>query len=120
MYLESEMLEEVCSAVGLVGLCSATSIDPDTHSRGLSPWRVFGRNLCYTSASHNSKMLPRLTVRPFDSVVLSVTAPWLTGVAKPREEGWMARRALLLLAAWGRLSASLLDAIERFESVEDG
>jgi hypothetical protein len=29
-YLECEMLQEVCGTVGLVGLGSATGIDPDT------------------------------------------------------------------------------------------
>jgi hypothetical protein len=49
-----------------------------------------------------------------DSVVVSVTAPWLTGVANPLEYGWIARRALRLRRACWRFNASLLDAIEEF------
>lgn len=44
-YLESKVLKEVRSSVRLVGLCPATGIDPHTNGRGLSPWRVLGRNL---------------------------------------------------------------------------
>lgn len=36
------MLEEMRSAVRLVRLCSASSIDPDTDSARLRPWRMLG------------------------------------------------------------------------------
>jgi hypothetical protein len=45
MYLESKMLEEVSSAIGLVSLCPATGVDPDTNGRSLSPGRVLGGDL---------------------------------------------------------------------------
>lgn len=44
-YLESQMLQEVCSAISLVGFGAAAGIDPDTDSRCLGPWRVLGSDL---------------------------------------------------------------------------
>lgn len=44
-YLEGKVLEEVCSAVGLLGLCPRASVYPDSHRACLSPWRVVGRDL---------------------------------------------------------------------------
>lgn len=40
VYLEGKVLEEVSSAVGLVGLGAAAGIDPDTDGRGLGVGRV--------------------------------------------------------------------------------
>ena len=39
------MLEEVRGSICLVGLCSATGVDPHANGRSLSPWRVLGRDL---------------------------------------------------------------------------
>jgi hypothetical protein len=44
VYLEGKVLEEVSSAVGLVGLCAAAGIDPNTDGRGLGVGRVLGGN----------------------------------------------------------------------------
>lgn len=44
-YLEGKVLQEVCSAVGLVGLGARTGIYPHTDGRGLGVWGVLGRNL---------------------------------------------------------------------------
>jgi hypothetical protein len=43
--LEGEMFQEVCGAIGLVGLCAAAGIYPHTNSRCLSPRRVLSGNL---------------------------------------------------------------------------
>ena len=45
VYLEGEMFEEVRGAIGLVGLCPASRIDPHANSRRLRPRRVFGGDL---------------------------------------------------------------------------
>jgi hypothetical protein len=37
-YLESQMLQEMSCAVGLVGFASAAGVDPHSHGRGLGPW----------------------------------------------------------------------------------
>lgn len=44
-YLEGKMLQEVCSAVGLVGLGAGARVYPDADGRGLSPRGVLGSNL---------------------------------------------------------------------------
>lgn len=44
-YLEGEMLQEVCCAIGLVCLCSRASIDPYADRRCLGPGRVFCSDL---------------------------------------------------------------------------
>lgn len=44
-YLESKVLEEVCSAVGLVGLGARAGIYPDSDSRCLGVGGVLGGNL---------------------------------------------------------------------------
>lgn len=43
--LECEMFQEMCGAIGSVCFGSATSIYPDTDGGGLSPGRVFCRDL---------------------------------------------------------------------------
>ena len=45
-YLESKVLEEVCSSVGLIRLRAAASIDPHADGRCLGPRGVLGSNLC--------------------------------------------------------------------------
>lgn len=50
-------------------------------------------------------------VRPLDSVVDSVVAPWLTGVASPRRVLFSADKACRERRACGRRVMSLLDAI---------
>jgi hypothetical protein len=119
-YLEGKMLEEVRSAVGLVGLSSGASIDPHADRGRLSPWRVLGGNLVPSIISfvvhsrvHSQLASGSLTVRPFLSVVVWVCAPKgdVTGVAKPRFTGRTALRAARLRSPWERLRASLLDAI---------
>lgn len=44
-YLKSQVLQEVCGAISLVGFCPATGIYPYANSRGLRPWRMLCRNL---------------------------------------------------------------------------
>lgn len=44
-HLEGQVLEEVRGAARLVGLGSGTSVNPDTNSRSLRPWRVLSRDL---------------------------------------------------------------------------
>lgn len=44
VYLEGKVLEEVSSAVGLVGLGAGAGIDPNTDGRGLGVGRVLGGN----------------------------------------------------------------------------
>lgn len=39
------MLEEVRSAVGLVGLGPGTGVNPHANGRRLGPWRVLGSDL---------------------------------------------------------------------------
>ena len=48
-YLESKVLQEVRGSVGLVSLCPATGIDPDTNGGGLSPWGVLSSDLNHVS-----------------------------------------------------------------------
>lgn len=43
--LEGEVLKEVRGTVGLVSLCPATGIDPDTDRGGLGPWGVISGDL---------------------------------------------------------------------------
>lgn len=54
-------------------------------------------------------------MKPLLRVVLSVFAPWLTGVASPRTRGFMALKAVRLRRLCCRLSASLREAIEEVE-----
>jgi hypothetical protein len=65
-YLERKVLQEVGSAVGLVRLGAASSIDPYTDRRRLGPWGVLGSDL-RRHGGHTVKPLPR--------VVDSVFAP---------------------------------------------
>ena len=44
-YLEGKMFQEVCSAIGGIGLSTATSINPHANGRSLSPWRVLSSDL---------------------------------------------------------------------------
>ena len=44
-HLEGQVLKEVRGSVRLIGLCSATSVNPHANGRSLSPWRVLGRDL---------------------------------------------------------------------------
>jgi hypothetical protein len=44
-YFEGKMLQKVCGSICLVCLGTTPSIDPDTNSRSLSPWRVLGGDL---------------------------------------------------------------------------
>lgn len=53
------------------------------------------------------------TVNPFDSVVLSVVAPMLTGVAKPLVTDWMERKAERVRTACFKFRASRRDAMVR-------
>jgi hypothetical protein len=75
-YLESKVLQEVGSAVGLVRLGAASSIDPYTDRRRLGPWGVLGSDLrrrvnCSPAAwCHGGH-----TVKPLPRVVDSVFAP---------------------------------------------
>lgn len=79
------MFQEVRRAIGFVGFGSAASIDPYTHSRRLSPWRMLSRNLDQKSVHRKTEDIGHIgnTVKPFESVVHSV---WVgsRGVAKPR------------------------------------
>jgi hypothetical protein len=43
--LESKMLQKVCGAVGLVSLCAAAGVYPNTNGRCLGPGRVLGSDL---------------------------------------------------------------------------
>jgi hypothetical protein len=52
-YLESKMLEEVCSAIGLLGLGTGTSVNPHANGRGLRERRVFGGNLDPMKSQHD-------------------------------------------------------------------
>ena len=45
IYLECEMLQEVCCAIGLVRFRPRSGVNPNTNSRSLCPWRVLGGNL---------------------------------------------------------------------------
>lgn len=113
IYLESEMLQEVCSAIGLVRFRPRSSIDPNTNSRGLRPWGVLGGNLCRRqSIDLSPTIFSHHTVKPFDKVVLSVTTPFFfaaTGVAKPLLAG--AAKGARLLKPLVRLSAKRLEAM---------
>jgi hypothetical protein len=44
-YLECKMLQEVCSAIVSRILSPASSINPNTNGRGLSPWGVLSSDL---------------------------------------------------------------------------
>lgn len=86
-YLEGQVLKEVSGAAGLVCLSSRTSVNPDTHCRGLGPGRIVGGNLLQQLGQNNvfemntegqlsfgiriDHLEPgRLTVRPFLRVVV--------------------------------------------------
>lgn len=71
------------SAIGFVCLGSTSSIYPDTDGGGLSPGRVFCRDLNINQPGLTPPVV-RHTVKPLLRVVHSVFAPWLTGVAKDR------------------------------------
>jgi hypothetical protein len=43
--LEGKMFQEVSCAIRLIRLCPRSSINPHTHSRSLSPWRMLCSNL---------------------------------------------------------------------------
>lgn len=45
LYLEGQVLEEVCCAIRGLGFGPATSVDKDADGRGLRVGRVFRRNL---------------------------------------------------------------------------
>lgn len=44
------MLQEMCSAIGFIGLGARTGINPDADCAGLRIWRVLSRNLEVRSA----------------------------------------------------------------------
>lgn len=61
------------SAIGLVGFGSAAGVNPNSHGRGLSPWRMLGRNLSTVSTAHGQRFpSDGHTVSPLERVVLSV------------------------------------------------
>lgn len=121
IYLEGKVLQEVCSAICLVGLGSGPGVDPHSYCRGLGPWRVFGSDLESRRVRHSyieywrDQLVVggRLTVRPFFNVVVWVFAPTGddTGVAKPRFNELRAGAAARLRMPWARFKASLRDAI---------
>lgn len=75
------MLEEVGSAVGLVGLGAGAGIDPHADRGGLGIGRVLGSDLEKAIGVRNELYEANwddwnsLTVRPFLSVVVSVLIP---------------------------------------------
>lgn len=113
-YLESQMFQKMCCSIGLVRFGSATGVDPDADSGCLRPWRMLGRDLTGISQKWSISQIA-LTVNPLDSVVLSVYAPWLTGVANPLN-GDIDCRALRFRKALVKLSASRCVAIAMDES----
>ena len=75
-YLEGKVLEEVGSAVGLVRLCAASCVDPNTDGRRLGPWGVLGSDLgAWVNCSREECYNVGPTVKPFPRVVDSVFAP---------------------------------------------
>ena len=109
VYLEGQVLQEVSRSIGLVCLGPTTSINPNTDRRSLCPWRMFSRDLAKISLGTSiDQVIP--TVSPLDNVVLSVCAPWLTGVANPLS-GDIDWRALRLRNALVKLRASRCVAI---------
>ena len=85
------MLEEVRGSIRLVGLCSATGVDPHTHGRSLSPWRVLSGDLkpfiSKPAKQLESRRLSSHTVNPLERVVDWVVDGRVTGEAKPRFTG---------------------------------
>ena len=79
VYLEGQMFHEMSRAICCVCFGSASSIDPHSHSRGLSPWRVLGRDLD-KSDTLLSGGVNGCTVKPLDNVVDSVLEG-VTGLA---------------------------------------
>lgn len=112
VYLESQMFEKMSSSIGLVRLSPATSIDPDPHGRGLGPWRVFSGDL--KSDQYNVASLGQIdpTVKPLESVVLSVLEG-VMGLAYRLRGDWMEARALRFRSERWRFSASRWVAIVR-------
>lgn len=57
-YLKGQMFQEVSRSIGPICLCSRSSIDPHTNSRGLCPWRMLGGDLKTSAASRLSAFYP--------------------------------------------------------------
>lgn len=115
-YLEGEMFEEVSCAIRSVGLCSGSSINPYTHRRRLGPRRVFWSNLFPVSRCQAGQFDGGLTVKPLESVVVSVFTPFFTtGVAKPLRRGETTSRAARVRSPFERLSANRRDAMRAVE-----
>ena len=89
------MFQEVSCAIGLVCFRSASRIDPNSNGRGLSPWRVLGRNLHIVRLCLCCFIAPVHTVKPFERVVHSVLEV-STGLAYRLRGDWMDRRACRL------------------------
>lgn len=105
------MLQEVSCAIGLVRLCSRSSINPHTNSRSLCPRRVLSSNLNKSVASSSFCKFIH-TVNPLDNVVDSVLTPFfITGVANPLFNGDTAFREARLRSPCERLRANRRDAI---------
>ena len=78
-YLECQMLEEMCGAIGFIGLGSRAGIDPHAHRRRLRIGRILGSDLeekisvrskCSSSIGVARVRGRELTVSPFLSVVV--------------------------------------------------
>jgi hypothetical protein len=111
-YLERKVLEKVCCAIRLVCLRSAARVDPHSHRRCLCPWRILSSNLkgCQQDVVISFVVI-QPTVRPLESVVLSVAVFESTGVAKPLTVGCIDFRAVRLRRARLRLSARRREAM---------
>jgi hypothetical protein len=110
------VLEEVGSAVGLVGLGTAAGVNPHADGRCLGPWGVLGSDLRnHVNGRPRSAQGGGPTVKPLLSVVDSVLVPYETGVARPRVKGDLEALTLLMAARERklrcRLSASCREAI---------
>jgi len=101
-------------AVGLVCLSAAARVDPHADGRSLGPRGVLGRDL---GGRVNFKTQDGWqgwpTVKPFLSVVDSVLAPKLTGVARPRVKGEARDDLTALMAARERMPCCRLRASRR-------
>lgn len=114
VYLEGQVLEEVCGAVGLLGLCPGAGVYPHANGRRLCVWGVLGGDLRGRTRLSVTRRADRMvvgarTVRPFFRVVVWVLLGEGTGEAKPRRMG--SERPARPRRPCDRFRASLRDAI---------